>query len=227
MKSRLAKLLVLSTAIAAIVVTAAIAAGVRNGGFEHGFRGWDKSERGGGEWASLDATGVAGVDPALQGPKAGEREAVVSQGGPGSNLLLQDLTLKPGQRHRLSLWIQYRNHAGEFASPNTFDVSGELMKGGSGRGGAPSVDNQQLRVEVIKSSAPIRTVKRKQILATVLRTMPGDRPNSRWHRYGVNLTGYAGKTVTLRIAEVDNLGEFYVGVDAVKLTSKRVSSGGA
>ena len=178
-------------------------------------------------WSSLDATRVEAVDPALQGPKAGEREALVSQGGPGSNLLLQDLKLKPGQRHRLSLWIQYRNHTGEFASPNTFDVSGELMKDGSGKGGAPTVDNQQLRVEVIKSSAPIRTVKRKQILATVLRTMPGDRPNSRWHRYGVNLTGYAGKTVTLRIAEVDNLGDFYVGVDAVKLKSKRVSGGGS
>ena len=63
-------------------------------------------------------------------------------------------------------------------------------------------------------------------LATVLRTMPGDRLNSKWHRYGVNLTGYAGKTVTLRIAEVDNLGEFHVGVDAVKLKSKRVSGGG-
>ena len=53
-------------------------------------------------------------------------EALVTQGGPGSNLLLQDLKLKPGQRHRLSLWIQYRNQGGEFASPNTFDVGGGM-----------------------------------------------------------------------------------------------------
>ena len=227
MRSRLAKVLVLTTAIAAIGAAVTLAAGVRNGGFEHGFSGWDKSERGGGHWASLDATQVEAADPALQGPKAGEREALVTQGGPGSNLLLQDLKLKPGQRHRLSLWIQYRNQGGEFASPNTFDFSGTPTMRGNGTGGAPTGDNQHLRVEVIKSSAPIRTVKRKQILATVLRTMPGDKPNTRWHRYGVNLTGYAGKTVTLRIAEVDNLGPLHVGVDAVKLTSKRVSGGGA
>ena len=128
MKSRLAKVLVLTTAIAAIGAAVALAGGVRNGGFEHGFSGWDKSERGGGHWASLDATQVEAVDPALQGPKAGEREALVTQGGPGSNLLLQDLKLKPGQRHRLSLWIQYRNHAGEFASPNTFDVRRRACK---------------------------------------------------------------------------------------------------
>ena len=141
--------------------------------------------------------------------------------GPDQPPATQDLKLKPDQRHRLSLWIQYRNNTDEFASPNTFDVGGERCKPERAKGGAPTVDNQQLRIEVIKSSAPIRTVKRKQILATVLRTMPGDRLNSKWHRYAVNLTRYAGKTVTLRIAEVDNLGEFNVGVDAVKLKSKR------
>lgn len=226
MKSRLAKVLVLSAAIAAIGVSAAIAAGVRNGGFERGLSGWDTSERGGGDWASVDATRAAAIDPRLLGPKAGEREAVVSQDGPGSNLLLQDLKLKADRRHRLSLWIQYRNQAPRFASPNTFDVAGVPLSG-SARGGGPSApDNQQLRVEVIKSSAPIRTVKQKQILATVLRTMPGDRRNSKWHRYGVNLSRYAGKTVTLRIAEIDNLGPLLVGVDAVKLKSKRIKRGG-
>jgi hypothetical protein len=218
MKSRLAKVLVLSTAIAAIGAAGALAAGVRNGGFEDGLNGWDASDRGDGLWASLDATEVAEVDPDLQGPKAGEHQALVTQGGPGSRLLLQDLKLRRNRTHRLSLWIQYRNSAGEFASPNTFDT-GELTPL-SAKGGASTLDNQQLRVEVIKSSAPIRTVKRKQILATVLRTMPGDRLNSKWHRYGVNLSKYAGKKVTLRIAEVDNLGEFRVGVDVVKLKSK-------
>ena len=73
MKSRLAKVLVLTTAIAAIGAAVALAGGVGNGGFEHGFNGWDKSERGGGHWSSLDATQVEAADPALQGPKAGER----------------------------------------------------------------------------------------------------------------------------------------------------------
>ena len=126
--------------------------------------------------------------------------------------------MKPNRTQRLSLWIQYRNGGDKFASPNTFDTGGLMPL--SARGGASIRDNQQLRVEVIKSSAPIRTVKRKQILATVLRTMPGDRLNSKWHRYGVNLSKYAGKKVTLRIAELDNLGLFRVGVDAVKLKSK-------
>lgn len=219
MKSRLAKVLVLTTAIAAIAAAVALAGGVGNGGFEHGLNGWDRSDRGPGRWSSFDAAQVEAVDSALQGPKAGERQALVTQDGPGSRLLTQDLKLKPDQRHRLSLWIQYRNNTDEFASPNTFDVGGG-MPPGRAKGGAPTVDNQQLRIEVIKSSAPIRTVKRKQILATVLRTMPGDRLNSRWHRYAVNLTKYAGKKVTLRIAEVDNLGVFNVGVDAVKLKSK-------
>jgi len=218
MRSRLAKVLVLSTAIAAIGAAVALAAGVRNGGFERGLDGWVVSDRGGGLWESLDATQVAAVDPQLQGPKAGERQALVNQEGPGSNLLLQNLKLKRKRTHRLSLWIQYRNHGGEFASPNTFDVGGgPIMRA---RGPIPVDPNQQLRVEVIKASAPIRTVKRKQILATVLRTKPGDRLNSKWHRYRVNLSKYAGKTVTLRIAEVDNLGVFNVGVDAVKLKSR-------
>jgi hypothetical protein len=218
MKSRLAKVLVLSTAIAAIAAAVALAGGVRNGGFERGLNGWETSDRGEGQWESLDATGVEAVNSRLQGPKAGERQALVSQGGPGSRLLLQDLQLKANRTLRLSFWIQVRNNAGEFASPNTFDTE-ELLPL-SARGGASVRDNQQLRIEVIKPSAPIRTVKRKQILATVLRTMPGDRPNSKWKRYSVNLSKYAGKKVTLRIAEVDNLGEFWVGVDAVKLKSK-------
>jgi hypothetical protein len=218
MKSRLAKVLVLSTAIAAISAAVALAGGVRNSGFEDGLNGWDKSDRGDGEWASLDAAEVEAVDAKLQGPKAGERQALVTQGGPGSRLLLQDLKLKPNRTQRLSLWIQYRNSGEAFASPNTFDTGGLMPL--SAKGGVSVRPNQQLRVEVIKSSAPIRTVKRKQILATVLRTMPGDRPNSKWHRYAVNLSKYAGKKVTLRIAEIDNLGEFRVGVDAVKLKSK-------
>ena len=218
MKSRLAKVLVLSTAIAAIGAAVALAGGIRNSGFEDGLNGWDTSDRGAGQWASLDATEVDAIDPKLQGPKAGERQALVTQDGPGSRLLLQDLELKPNRTQRLSLWIQYRNGGDKFASPNTFDTGGLMPL--SARGGASIRDNQQLRVEVIKSSAPIRTVKRKQILATVLRTMPGDRLNSKWHRYGVNLSKYAGKKVTLRIAELDNLGLFRVGVDAVKLKSK-------
>lgn len=80
--------------------------------------------------------------------------------------------------------------------------------------------NQQYRVDLLKPTAAPFSVEPGDILATVFRTKPGDPPALTPTLQVFDLSSFAGSTVRLRFAEVDNLSMFQAGVDAVVITSR-------
>jgi hypothetical protein len=80
--------------------------------------------------------------------------------------------------------------------------------------------NQQYRVDIMKPGAPVKSVAPLDILDTVFSTKVGDPlAMSPYTTMTADLSPFAGKTVRLRFALVDNVAGFYGGVDNVKVTS--------
>jgi hypothetical protein len=211
---------VLGTAMLAIGIGVATGAKLKNGGFESGsFKGWkvsDRNEVAGGSWFVYSGTEIPSIGddgPPLPlgggggfyAPPQGTYGAVTNQDGPGLHILHRMLKLKPDKKHKLKLRVYYRTGP-ELHSPPTFEFEGE--------------ENQQYRIDVLKKRAPIDSLKNKDILVEVFGTEPGDPSEQAPKKVSVNLSQFAGKKVRLRLAEVDNQGNFYAAVDAVKLKSK-------
>jgi len=187
---------------------AAFAAAVPNGGFEAGdLGGWKRANQqgGGGNWFAYMGTTSPETGSAIAAPPHGDFAATSDQSNPGSHVLYRDVKLKPRMRHELSFRLYYENTAPSFATPNTLS-----FKAG---------DNQQYRVDVLRPSAGLFSVKRGDVLATVFRTEVGDPTTLAPTPVTHNLTPFAGKTVRLRFAEVDNLANFRASVDEVKVRS--------
>jgi len=198
--------------IALAVGAAAIAiAAPSNGGFEQGnLSSWKTLERGGGSWSVYDAEAVLprGLGGELPPPPRGQYAARVTQDNPGLNILHRTLRPKRGAVNKLSLLLAYNNNAPRFFTPNNFKF-----------GGRP---NQQVRVDLVKPGAPLKTLKKKHILKRVFRTKRGASLQRGYFKLAVNLNRLGIKDkFRLRIAEVDNQSPLAVGVDHVKLTSKR------
>ena len=213
-----------TVAVAVGVATVALAApvSVPNGGFEEGtFAKWDRFERGDGDWNIYEADPPRGIGPIVPAPPEGEFAALVTQGGPGVNILHRVLKLKRSAVNKLKFQLYYDNSNDRFHSPKNFKFGGGgiLPRARGGGGGDP---NQQLRVDLMKPKAKIRSLKGKDILATLLWTKPGDPLQRPYKAVRANMTklGINAKRVRLRIAEVDNQGEFLVGVDALEQTAR-------
>jgi hypothetical protein len=71
----------------------------------------------------------------------------------------------------------------------------------------------------MKPDAPVDSVAPEDILATVFRTEVRDPASMEPTPMTVDLSQFAGSTVRLRFAEVDNQNLFVAGVDDVKVTS--------
>ena len=143
--------------------------------------------------------GLAKAPPARSAP------CIEAADGPGAHVLFRDLELAPGMAHRLEFSAHYQNQAGMFASPSTLDFRAR--------------PNQQYRVDVLHASADPFSLEPADVLATPFQTQPGDPPFLAATTISVDLTPFAGTTVRLRFAEVDNLSMFQAGVDAVRVTS--------
>ena len=189
------KIVAISAAIGLAAAATAFAAPT-NGGFEQGnFNGWERTEPGGGRWLVYDASGEAPLDPPV-----GEFAAGVEQGDPGLNILHRNLNAKDGRF--LSFYLAYDNSSsGAFFAPKSFKFDGEL-------------DNQQLRVDLLRKDAKIKSLRRRDILETVFRTKEGSGLAQPYEFYVVDLEdeGINGK-FRFRVAEVDNQGPFFVGFD--------------
>jgi hypothetical protein len=199
---------VLACAVMTAVPYAASAAAtvpqLDNGGFESGtLSSWASNEKGGaGEGWSADqgrAAPVSGLR--IPAPPEGEWQAVADQTGPGSHILYRDIVVGTDPLE-LDLTLWFRNRAGRFFTPQT-------LAPGSKR-------NQQLCIDLMKPTARIRSMAADDILATVFRTERGDTTSLAPTSLHQNLTPFAGQTVRLRIAEVDNQSFFQVGVDDVR-----------
>ena len=209
MKRRLT-LFSLSLCVASTLVVSGvlIAATTVNGGFETGsFAGWTvfNQEEDFGNWFVYSGTVSPESGSPIAAPPDGTYAATTDQLVPGSHILYQDVALEAGFHHMLSFVVYYNNQAGDFATPPTLDFT--------------VVPNQQYRVDVLNPSAPVTSVVPGEVLATLFQTKVGDPPVLAPTIVTADLSNFAGTTVRLRFAEVDNVFFFAASVDNVVLTS--------
>ena len=184
----------------------ATGATVANGDFETGnLTGWTVNEVGSGGWFNY-----AGAVSPLSGfpiaaPPQGLRAAVTDQSGPGRHILYQDIALEPDHDHTLSFILYYENRASGFFTPPSLDPFGGAA-------------NQQYRVDVMRPTAPVDAVD-ASVLRTLVLTQPGDPVVLAPTPMAFDLSEWAGQTIRLRFAEVDNQFFFQAAVDAVKIES--------
>jgi hypothetical protein len=235
-------------ALAMLAPAAAIGATVVNGDFESGLAGWqrfsDTMEEDPGNWFAYSGTeaplsspegeeGEGGEIGTLQAPPQGTFAATTDEDNPGEYVLYQDVALEPFHRHRLSMTLYYRSFAPiAVPSPDTLSwhpgrSAEEIEAEEEEEEGSEGVDlepNQQYRVDVMKPSAPIDSVNPADILTTVFATRVGDAQEMTPREFSADLTPFAGQTVRIRFANVDNSFYFNAGVDAVSITSVPVTA---
>lgn len=179
-----------------------------NGGFETGdLTGWIVDDSGdGGFTVTSDTTGfVSGVD--ILAPPESTYAAVTLMSGAGSHVLYQDVALPAGKRATFRAVIYLANAATDYVNAATAGLSHSTEA------------NQQFRVDVMNPSAGVRDVG-TGVLLNVYRTMPGDPLTSGYVRLNADLTTFAGQTVRIRFAEVDNQLYFHAAVDSVRVTAQ-------
>jgi hypothetical protein len=204
--SSIRSFIVLAISCLALVIPAgAGAATVVNGDFETGnLTGWQQfNQTEAGEWfaESREEAENEGFFP----PPSGNFAAATFQGGEDLDVLYQDIALEPGFTHQLALILYYRSTREiTVPVPNTLSLD---------------VDNQQLRVDVMRPSAPIDSVNPSDILTTVFANKNGDPEVMPPIRLTADLSPLAGQTVRLRIANAVTLEPFFSGLDAVSITS--------
>jgi hypothetical protein len=205
-------------AVAVGLLAAPAAAGaaiVTNGDFETGnLSGWQVSTSDPGEgWFAYTGTSSPLEDFTIPAPPQGNHAAITDENGAGLHVLYQDVTLPPGGPvTQLSLFVYYDSQA-PIVSPDSLDPDG----------GA----NQQYRVDVLKPGTPVDTVASGDVLRTVFRTLAGDPQSLSPTVKTADLTAFAGQTVRIRLAEVDNQFFFNAGADAVSIRSNGFTIGAA
>jgi len=177
--------------------------------FESGtLAGWKLEASGSGRWFAYSngktAPNPAESDPnipfAVFDPPQGKFAAVTDMNGPGRRILYRDVKLDG--RYTLHATVFYVN-AGPLASPATFDYESD--------------QNQQYRFDIVAPSAPFDSLAAADVLANVFKTSPGDQDRREPFAVTVDLSKWAGQTVRLRLAGVDNAGPLRAGVDNIRL----------
>jgi hypothetical protein len=181
---------------------------VVNGGYEvnggvgtNVFANWSVDNQAGGSGDWLVQTGTSSplnafpVDP----PPEGTFAAMSDTTGPGSHILHQVLALPASQGVILTcrVFVSNQNPTGYF-NANTLDFT--------------VVPNQHVRIDIMDPNAPITDVG-AGVLQNVFITNPGAPTTITYTAVTANLSAYAGTSVRLRIAEVDNQFFMNFGVD--------------
>jgi D-alanyl-D-alanine carboxypeptidase len=177
--------------------------------FESGaITGWQAVGGGSGGWF-VYSDGHKPPDPAqsdpnvpfdLPDPPQGKFAAVTDMSGPGTRILYRDLRLEG--RFSLQLSVFYAG-AGPFSSPKTLAYD------------TPE-PNQQFRIDLVRPSAPIDSVAKRDVLVNVFHTSPGDPARRPPTEARLDVSAWAGQTVRLRLATTDNQGPLRVGVDNIR-----------
>jgi hypothetical protein len=181
-----------------------------NGGFEaRALTPWQTSVVGEGDsgWSRYHGTHAPISGLPIIGPPFGRHAAVADQDGPGSNVLVRTFRVD-GDDGQLRIWVWYHNYAGDFFAPHSLFETGTGAK------------NQQLRIDLVRPSAPLRSLKPTAILVTPFRTVPGDASKRGPFLVRLHVHRWEGRRVRLRIAEVDNQGNFNVVIDGVRMFDK-------
>jgi hypothetical protein len=202
--ARAVALSAIGLACASVPAAAAPLPTIVNGDFETGtLAGWQQSNSGSGGWFAYHDPVAPLSGNALDSPPQGQFAATTDETMPGGHILYQDIAVPPGTTSSLTLIAYYRSYAAiSVPNPDSLDPS-------------VAAPNQQYRIELIKPSAPVNTVDPADILATIFRTRDGDSTAMEPTVFTTDLSPFAGQTVRLRFADVDN--SFYMNssVDAV------------
>ncbi len=185
---------------------------VTNGSFEtnggagtNTFAGWTVSDQAGGSGSFYAQTGTTAppLNPiTVPAPPLGSFSAMTSQGSPGSHVIYQDITIPAGVTATFSAQVYVNNAATAFATPASLDYTVN--------------PNQQARIDIVSTAAPLTDVG-AGVLLNIYQTSVGDPAVSGYTTVTADLTPFAGQTVRLRIAEVDNQSNFSLGVDGVSV----------
>jgi hypothetical protein len=206
-RSRAFLIALVATAVALLLPAGASAATVVNGDFEDGnLTGWNTySSNGEGEWLAYAKEPGQGIFT----PPSGNWAVHGEQHDPDTTILYQDVALPAGQSHQLTLRLYY-----ESSEPIVVPVPNTLGVNDLG-----SMENQQLRVDVIRPTAPLESLAPDDVLATAYASKVGDPEEMAPTVVGADLSALAGQTVRLRIAMAIHQGPFDTGVDAVSIAS--------
>jgi hypothetical protein len=150
-------------------------------------------------------------------PPQGSWAAVTDERRPDTAILFQDIALEPNWTHQLTMTFYYHSFAPiKVPNPDTLALPRpELVP--IEEEAKPT--QQQVRVDVMKPTAPIESLNPGDILTTLFASTDGDPQSLSPTQLTANLTPFAGQTVRLRIANAVNDGPFNVGVDAVSIAS--------
>lgn len=204
------RLLCVAAACALLAPATAQAVPVANGNFERGdLKGWKTlfEPNACGLWEVYSGEYI---EPGLRiaPPPQGQYGALAIQPScPSRMVISQTVKLPKRQRHVLRFKLAYQNTANGFKTPNTLSVEGP--------------DNQQFRADVLTARAPLLSLKKKHVLASVFRTNRGTRKKRGYKTVKANLSRFAGRKVQLRFAVAVNLSPLVVGLDKVRIASKR------
>jgi len=185
---------------------------INNGGFEAGLAGWTSIDEVGssGSWFAFGgALGPVSFLP-LAPPAMGALQAVTDQDAPGSHILYQDVTIPPLATATLDLLLWYNCYAPQgFAPQPTLDYT------------VPG-PNEQFRIDIMNPLAPVNDMGAGVLLPVLLTHAADALVLPPYVHVTANLSSFAGQTVRLRFAEVDNQSNLNVGIDAVSILAEPV-----
>jgi CubicO group peptidase (beta-lactamase class C family) len=169
--------------------------------FESGvLTGWQAATINGGWVVYSDAQPAQPGSDFPPDPPQGEFAAVTEPTGPGTRILYRDVSLDGELTLHLTVFYETLE---PLSAPETL------------RSDAPE-PNQQFRVDLVDPEAPFDSVADGDVLAGVFRTEPSDPMTLEPTAVSVDVSELAGRTVRLRIAQVDNRGPMSAGVDDIR-----------
>jgi hypothetical protein len=188
-----------------------------NGDFEAGggsLQGWTNMFQVGsnGNWFVQTGTTSPLTGLAVPPPPGPTHAAMTDQFSPTTAILYQDFKVDP---HAYAAGLTFDefigNRATAFASPNTLDFTV----------GGTFAPNQQVRVDIITTTANPFSVAPADVVLNVFQSHPGDPLISGYTTRSFDissiLAGHLGDTLRLRFAVADNQNVLNFGVDRVDL----------
>jgi hypothetical protein len=180
-----------------------------NGGFESGFNGWTVANSTGSDGSFFLQSGTTSPvnGSAVPAPAGGSFAAMSDALGPGGHVIYQDF-IALAQNSILSFDVFIGNRADRFAAPATLDWTTPAL-------------NQQARVDILRAGSDPFSVAPADVLMSLYQTVPGGPLVFGYTSVSFDvsalLAANAGQMLRLRFAEVDNIFNFQLGVDNVRL----------
>lgn len=191
----------------ALALAPSAMAGITNPGFETGdLSGWSTFEAntvGDGFFRAAQSGSELPLSGATAPPASeGNTLAISDMAAAGLRVLYQDITIPENATLSFDLW--WNNAAGFWVNPDNMFPN--------------PFPNQHARIDLISPDAPLNATSPDDIALSLV-TLDEDDPTQSggWRGQQFDLAALAGQTLRLRIAEVDNQGPLFVGVDNFSL----------